>query len=98
LALIWWLLLAAFLVFVVITLWFSGIRKRRPGQIDMVLLTTAAGTAEAQLSAGSLRSVGIHARLVAVTDSSRFTSPYACEIWVRAGDEAVARDILGLDR
>ena len=97
---IWWVVLFAIILLFVPVLWFTGIRKRKPGQTEMVLIGAAAGELEVQTWAAALRTAGIHPHVVNVGDlGGRFggvaSSPYGYEVWVPARDEARARHALG---
>ncbi len=97
---IWWIVFAGIIISFVPVLWFSGIRKRRKGQTEMVLIGAAAGELEVQTWAASLRTAGIHPHVVNVGDlGGRFggvgSSPYGYEVWVPARDEALAKRALG---
>ncbi len=70
--------------------------RGRSGQTKLVLLGAAGGEAEVQLWSERLRTMGIEAHIRNVGDSAWYTSPYAYEVWVRPGDEARAREALGL--
>ncbi len=89
-------MLAVIIAALAVILWTAGYRRRKPGQVEMVLLAAAGGEAEAELWASALRGAGIHPHIVNVGDSDRFTSPYAYEVWVRAKDEERAREVLQL--
>jgi hypothetical protein len=77
----------------VAALWLT---RARPGQAKVVLLGAAGGEAEARLWSERLRAAGIKVHVRNVGDSAWYTSPYAYEVWVRAKDEARAREALGL--
>jgi hypothetical protein len=71
--------------------------RLRPGATNMVLIGSAAGEAEVHTWAAALRSAGIAAHLKNVGDVAWYgPAAYSYEIWVRARDEARARDVLGL--
>jgi ABC-type proline/glycine betaine transport system substrate-binding protein len=90
---------ACVLAFVVIVLGRAALRKPQPGDVEMVLVGAAAGSAEAHLWSTALKTAGITNRVVNVGDFSTTlsgTQPYAYEVWVRARDEGRARRVLGL--
>jgi hypothetical protein len=72
--------------------------RARPGHTKLVLLGAAGGEAEARLWAERLRTMGVEAHIRNVGDFGGLegTTPYAYEVWVRPGDEARAREVLGL--
>jgi hypothetical protein len=83
-------------------LWFT---RGRPGQTKLVLLDIAGGSEQAHLWVERLRSAGLQARIRNVGDllAGDHTTPggsgssaYEYELWVRPGDEARAREVLGL--
>jgi hypothetical protein len=83
----------------VVVLWRAGTQRAKPGQVEMVLVGAAAGSAEAHLWATALKTAGIASRVINVSDFTQTeggTSPYAYEVWVRARDEDRARKVLGL--
>ncbi len=97
---IWWVLLIGLIVLIVPVLWLAGIRKRKPGQTEMVLIGAAAGEAEVQSWVAALRVAGIHAHVINVGDSivgefGRSLAPYSYEVWVPTRDEARAKHALG---
>lgn len=96
---IWWLILIGCILAVVPVLWMTGIRKRKPGQTEMVLIGATAGEAEAETWVAALRTAGIHAHVINAGDirwTAVVSSPYSYEVWVPARDEARARHALGL--
>ncbi len=79
--------------------------RARPGQIKLVLLSVAGGSEQAHLWVERLRSAGLRAHIRNVGDllAGDHTTPggsgssaYEYELWVRPGDEAQAREVLGL--
>jgi hypothetical protein len=90
---------AAVVVVVPLT-WFLMRSRLKPGATHMVLLGAAAGEGERNLWIGALRSAGIGTHVVNVGDISGYYGPgptaYSYEVWVRARDEARARNMLGL--
>jgi hypothetical protein len=80
----------------VLFLWRS---KLRPDTTNMVLIGAAAGEAEVGPWVAALRSAGIASHVKNVGSFSYppgLTTAYAYEVWVRARDEARAREALGL--
>lgn len=97
---IWWVLFIGIILASAPVLWFTGIRRRKPGQTEMVLIGAAAGEAEMHTWLSALRAAGIHPHVVNVGDlGGRFggvgSSPYGYEVWVPARDEARAKSALG---
>jgi hypothetical protein len=97
---IWWIVLAGIVLTFAPILWLTGIRRRKPGQTEMVLIGAASGELEVHTWAAALRSAGIHPHVINVGDlGGRFggiaSSPYGYEVWVPARDAARARQALG---
>jgi len=95
---IWWVLLFGSVLAIVPVLWLAGIRRRKPGQTEMVLIGAASGEAEAETWVAALRTAGIHAHVINAGDirwAAVVSSPYSYEVWVPARDEARARRALG---
>lgn len=97
---IWWVLLLGCILAIVPVLWLAGIRKRKSGQTDMVLIGAASGEAEVHTWVAALRTAGIHPHVINVGDiggrlGSVGSSIYGYEVWVPARDEALARSALG---
>lgn len=98
---IWWVLFLGCVLAIVPVLWLAGIRKRKPGQTEMVLIGAAAGELEVQTWAAALKTAGIVPHVVNVGDlGGRFggvgSSPYGYEVWVPTRDQARAKQVLGL--
>ena len=95
---IWWVLLIGFIVAIVPVLWLAGIRKRRPGQTEMIMIGAASGEAEVETWVAALRTAGIQAHVINAGDirwAAVVGSPYSYEVWVPARDQARAKRALG---
>ena len=69
----------------------------RGPKINVVLIASAAGSAEVDLWMSALRRARIWARLQNVGDIAMHgTAPYAYEVWVREEDAEAARRAIGL--
>lgn len=100
---IWWLLLFGSILAIVPVLWLAGLRRRKGGQTDMVLIGAAAGEAEMHTWVSALRVAGVRSHVINVGDAivgefGRSLATYGYEVWVPARDEARARWALGFER
>jgi hypothetical protein len=96
------LIFTVVLVAVVVTplVWFLARSRLGPGAIKVTMVGVASGEAEKNVWVGALGSSGIWVRV----RTARWpgmplgSSPaqYSYEVWVRARDEARAREVLGL--
>lgn len=96
---IWWVLLFGCILAIAPVVWLAGIRRRKPGQTEMVLIGAAASEADVQTWVAALRIAGIRAHVINAGDIrwvAAVSAPYSYEVWVPARDEARARRALGL--
>ncbi|HET8944253.1 MAG TPA: hypothetical protein VFO59_05670 [Dehalococcoidia bacterium] len=95
---IWWVLLLGCILAIVPVLWLAGIRKRKSGQTEMIMIGAASGEAEVETWVAALRTAGIQAHVINAGDirwAGVVGSPYSYEVWVPARDKERAKRALG---